>query len=234
MAFALSGARAERAEGESKGTRMTTDARDERRSVEPMKAPASRRWNHNIHYHRLILDAVPRGARSALDVGCGDGLLAAELAGVVPEVTGIDADAAVLDAARLESAEVSWVRGDVMTYEFGGRFDMVASVAMLHHLPDLDAALARLADLTAPGGVLAVVGIARASRPRDAARHLLGAVQHRWLSWRRGVWEHTAPTVWPPPHDYATVQRAAARVLPGAQWRQLLMWRYALIWRKPA
>ena len=40
-------------------------------------------WNHNIHYHRLILDAVPPGARRALDVGCGEGTLARQLRAVV-------------------------------------------------------------------------------------------------------------------------------------------------------
>ncbi|MDQ6782291.1 MAG: methionine biosynthesis protein MetW [Actinomycetota bacterium] len=39
----------------------------------------SERWNHNIHYHRLILDSVPAGARDALDVGCGEGMLARRL-----------------------------------------------------------------------------------------------------------------------------------------------------------
>ncbi|CAM5436502.1 hypothetical protein [Streptomyces canus] len=29
-------------------------------------------WNHNVHYHRLVLDAVPDDCREALDVGCGD------------------------------------------------------------------------------------------------------------------------------------------------------------------
>lgn len=198
-----------------------------------MEVSTERRWNHNIHYHHLILDAVPADARSALDVGCGDGLLAAELRGVVPDVTGIDMDKAVLDSARAESAAVSWVHGEAMTYQFGRRFDVVTSVATLHHISDLEAALSRLADLTEPGGVLAVVGIARSSRPKDVALHLAGMVQHRWLARRWGVWEHTAPTVWPPPHNYATVCRTAARVLPGVQWKQLPMWRYALIWHKP-
>lgn len=197
-------------------------------------ADAAGRWNHNIHYHRLILDAVPADASSALDVGCGNGLLARELRQQVPDVTGIDLDEGVLETARQLGDEITWVHGDAMTYEFGRLFDVVASVAALHHLPDVGAALSRLAELTAPGGVLAVVGVARTSRPRDVLFHAAGSVQHRWLSRRHGFWEHTAPTVWPPPHDYVTVRRAAERVLPGVRWQQLLLWRYALIWRKPA
>lgn len=190
------------------------------------------RWNHNIHYHRLILDAVPAGARSALDVGCGNGLLSVELLNSVPEVTGIDLDEGVLEDARRLSNEITWLQGDAMSYEFDQSFDMVVSVATLHHMPDLGSALSRLADLTAPGGVLAVVGVARASRPRDMMLGLAGTVQHRWLARKYGFWEHSAPTVWPPPHDFATVRRTAERVLPGVRWKQLLLWRYALIWRK--
>lgn len=122
------------------------------------------RWNTNIHYHRRILDAVPSGARTALDVGTGNGLLAAELRAHGADATGIDSDAAVLDSARREDGGVTWVRGDVMTYPFPlASFDVVASVAAIHHLPGLDRALARLAALTAPGGVVAVVGLARSA-----------------------------------------------------------------------
>lgn len=194
-------------------------------------APA--RWNHNIHYHRLILDSVPPAARSALDVGCGNGLLTMDLRRRVPDVTGIDADETVLDDARRRSGDVTWIHGDAMTHEFSRRFDVVASVAVLHHLPDLEAALSRLADLTAPSGVLSVVGVARSSRPKDFLLSLAGAVQHRAMVLRHGFWEHTAPTLWPPPHDFATVRRTARRTLPGVRWRQLMLWRYALIWHKP-
>ncbi len=200
-----------------------------------MSAGAHRRWNHNIHYHRIVLDAVPAGARTALDVGTGDGLLAAALHTLVPGVTGIDSDAGVLAAARCVDPAVRWVHGDVLDHPFAlGAFDVVASVATVHHLPDLAGALRRLADLTAPGGVVAVVGLARASRPRDVLVHLVGAVQHAHHRRRRGFWQHSAPTVWPPPHTYAEVHRIARAVLPGARWRQLPMFRYAVVWRKPA
>lgn len=33
-------------------------------------ASSSDRWNHNIRYHRVILDSVPPDCRRALDIGC--------------------------------------------------------------------------------------------------------------------------------------------------------------------
>lgn len=192
------------------------------------------RWNPNIHYHRVVLDAVPPGARTALDVGTGNGLLAADLLERLPDVTAIDVDERVLASARAEAPGVRWVVGDVLTHPFSaGSFDVVASVATLHHLPDLDAALRRMARLTAPGGALVVVGLARNSAAADLAYDIAGAVQHRWLSARRPVWEHSAPTVWPPPHTYQEVRRTAQAVLPGVTWRRLAMWRYSLTWQKP-
>lgn len=192
------------------------------------------RWNHNVHYHRRILDAVPADARTALDVGTGNGLLAAELHNSIPDVTGLDPDAAVLASARREDEGVTWVQGDVMTHPFApGAFDVVASVATLHHLPDLDQALARLAELTAPGGVVAVVGLARSSRPLDLLYDAAGLLQHRRYERRYGLWEHSAPVVWPPPQSYVDVRRSAARVLPGADWSRLALWRYSIVWTKP-
>ncbi|MBY6413344.1 class I SAM-dependent methyltransferase [Rhodococcus sp. BP-252] len=193
-----------------------------------------RRWNHNIHYHRRVLDAVPQGARTALDVGTGDGLLAAELSNVIPAVTAIDLDHTVLERARTEEPRVKWVHGDVMTFPFAETtFDVVASIATVHHLPDTNQALQRLAELTSPGGVLIVVGVAKSSRPTDLLHSILGLAQHHFYSRRYGVWEHTAPTVWPPRHTYTQVRSTAKTILPGMIWTQLPLWRYALTWTKP-
>ena len=57
-------------------------------------------WNINIHYDALLDYKVPAGARRVLDVGCGDGFLAARLARRIPDVTAVELDAPVLQRAR--------------------------------------------------------------------------------------------------------------------------------------
>lgn len=189
------------------------------------------RWNHNIHYHRLVLDAVPAGAASALDVGTGDGLLARDLHQVVPAVTALDVDAEMIRAARQDPSGIDFRVGDVMTSDFPEPFDVVASVATVHHLGDPDHWLRRLADLTAPGGTLVVIGLARSTTPGDAVMDLFGAVAHQWRSRRDGFWQHNATTR-EPLHSYTEVRRAAAEMLPGMRWRRLPLFRYALVWTK--
>lgn len=188
-------------------------------------------WNHNIHLHGVVTAAVPHGATSALDVGTGDGLLARELRDAVPDVTAVDVDGEVLARAAMDRPDIAWVPGDIMRLDLGRSFDVVASVATIHHLPDLTAGLSRLRDLTAPGGALVVIGLARPSSLGDHLLGVIGALQHRWYVRRRTLWEHSAPTVWPPPHTYREVRVCAAEVLPGMIWRRHPMWRYSVVWR---
>ena len=74
-------------------------------------------WNANIHYDGRLDACVPASATSVLDVGCGDGFLAARLARRVPLVVAIDADAPVLDRAqaRFAAARVTWCHGFTRT-----------------------------------------------------------------------------------------------------------------------
>ncbi|WP_219844929.1 trans-aconitate 2-methyltransferase [Microbacterium sp. MYb64] len=197
-----------------------------------MSRDRKRLWNHNLHFHRLVTDAIPAGATSALDVGTGDGALAGELRAVMSDVTGIDLDQGVLTRAQAEHPGVAWVHGDVMVHDFGRTFDVVASIATLHHFDDTRAALRRLGALTSPGGVLVVVGLARSTTWGDHAHDALGIVQHQWYSRTRTYWEHSAPTVWPPPHSYSEVRESAAQELPGVRWKRLALWRYALTWQR--
>ncbi|RFU42642.1 class I SAM-dependent methyltransferase [Actinomadura logoneensis] len=198
------------------------------------------RWNHNIHYHRRILGAVPEGARTALDVGCGEGMLARALRRTVPAVTGIDLDEPSLEQARAYGDDIDYVRGDFLDHRFlrdhgveDASFDVVASVATLHHM-DATAGLVRMRELVRPGGVLAVVGLARDELPRDlprvAAATAAGAV-YRVL---KGHWEHPSPMVWPPPVTYREMAELAAGLLPGAEFRRHLLWRYSIVWRRPS
>ena len=73
-------------------------------------------WNHNVYYQPLILGAVPPGCGSALDVGCGDGLLACRLAERCRDVTGVDRDHTMIALARERaSAIMAWSRSTPVT-----------------------------------------------------------------------------------------------------------------------
>lgn len=194
------------------------------------------RWNHNTHYYDLVLEAAPSAARTAVDIGTGDGLLAIQLAAKIPEVTGIDSDADIIDLARSStSSHIDWITGDALTSTLPeAHYDLVAAVATVHHFPDLADGLQRLADLAAPGGVLVVIGCARSSTLSDYVFDSVGAVQHQVLSRTRGFWQHNAPVQLQFPHTYAEVKQIAAAVLPGMVWRRLPLWRYAITWHKSA
>jgi 2-polyprenyl-3-methyl-5-hydroxy-6-metoxy-1,4-benzoquinol methylase len=194
-----------------------------------------RRWNHNIHYYPLVLAAVPPGCQRVLDVGCGEGMLARQLACRVPHVVGIDQDSASIELARWQGAggRVEFVCGDFFTHPFPlASFGLVTCVAALHHM-DAAAALARMGQLLVPGGSLVVVGLARSRLPDlpwDVAA-VLANLGHRAV---RGYWEHPSPTMWPPTHTYRQIRALAGETLPGVRFRRHLLWRYSLVWAKPA
>ena len=193
-------------------------------------------WNHNIHYHRLVLAAVPRGCQRVLDVGCGEGMLARQLGSLVPHVVGIDQDAASIGLARRQdpSGVIDFICGDFLAHPFApASFGMITSVAALHHM-DARAALARMSQLLAPGGTLAIVGLARPRLPIDLPWEAAAVITNLGYRLTKTYWEHPSPTVWPPPHTYTEMQALARQALPGADYRRHVLWRYSLIWAKPA
>jgi 2-polyprenyl-3-methyl-5-hydroxy-6-metoxy-1,4-benzoquinol methylase len=192
-------------------------------------------WNINIQYDGKLDKCVPSDAASVLDVGCGDGFLAARLSERIPHVVAVDIDKPVLERAaqRFPTAVVAWRHGDIlaMTDELGD-FDAVVSNAALHHLPDTREALRRLRRLVRPGGTLAVVTFAR-----PGLRHLpwaLATLVIRGIAIRlRGKWEHSAPTVWPPPFTVAQLRGHVSAELPGARVSLLLLGRVLIHWSAP-
>lgn len=193
-------------------------------------------WNVNIHYDARLADCVPVSATDVLDVGCGDGFLAARLARRVPHVVAIDIDAPVLGRARARfpDAPVTWCHGDILTHPLRAEsFDAVLANAMFHHLPDTRAAMHRLSQLVRPGGMLAVVGFPRAEW-RDLPWAITSTILRGVTIQVRGKWQHTAPQVWPPRDSIREVRQAAREILPGSAVRLLLLGRYVLTWTRPA
>ncbi|WP_116204674.1 class I SAM-dependent methyltransferase [Amycolatopsis circi] len=188
-------------------------------------------WNSNVARHPDILRAVPAGCSSALDVGCGDGLLVRKLASAVPSATGIDKSPEMVAQARSFSDD-TFVEGDFLSADLG-TYDFICSVATIHHL-DFELTLARMRDLLRPGGVLVVVGLARDASVRDWATTIAAAPIVRTVKvLRRSRGPEGMPTM-KPQMSYREVRTAAQRLLPGARYRRHLLRRYSLTWQKPS
>ncbi|MEJ7741663.1 MAG: methyltransferase domain-containing protein [Nocardioidaceae bacterium] len=174
-------------------------------------------------------------AGSVLDVGCGDGFLAARLSRRVPQVVALDIDRPVLDRARARfpNAPVTWQHGDVLTdVVTPPMFDAVVSNATLHHLLDTRTGLRHLGSLVRPGGTVAIVTFAR-TEWRDIAWASAAFLIRGLANRLRGKCEHSAPTAWPPatPSDsYAATPDCAA----GARVSRLLLGRVLIRWQVPA
>ncbi|QMW24027.1 class I SAM-dependent methyltransferase [Sandaracinobacteroides saxicola] len=93
---------------------------------------------------------APRPGERILDLGCGDGVLTAQLVEAGAEVLGLDPDPSMLAAARALGLTVH--QGDGQALAFEAEFDAVFSNAALHWMPDHDAVLAGVFAALKPGG----------------------------------------------------------------------------------
>ena len=117
--------------------------------------------------------------KELLDVGCGDGAWAFELARQGATVTALDADPSMIAAARLraqnEVSGVQLVEGNVGNLPFDdATFDIVVAVTVLCFVHDAEHAMTEIARVLKPGGQL-VIG--------ELGRWSLWAAQRRMRGW---------------------------------------------------
>lgn len=205
-------------------------------------------WDHNAYYHRLLLRHLPRHCGRVLDVGCGAGALAAELAARAEHVDALDRSPAMLEQAkRIAPANVTCVLADVLQEPLPeSAYDAILSMSALHHVP-LGDVLPRLAGALRPGGVLVVAALPRRDLQREWPAELTAMAGHRLLGLAfavlrasgRGGWyaiqpsHEIMPIVLTPSLTTRQVREQASALLPGARVRRLVFWRYFLLWRKP-
>jgi len=108
------------------------------------------------HWQCDECNRTPLEGKSALDVGCGAGLLAEPLARLGATVTGIDATPDVIAVAREHSAAmgltIDYRVGDVQ--ELQGQFDLITCMEVIEHVADPAAFVRALAKRLSRNGLL--------------------------------------------------------------------------------
>src|SRR5207244_2925736 len=141
-------------------------------------------WAHRWTGAAVLAEAVPRGAHSAVEVGCGLGLPGLAAARRGARVTFVDRVAAPLAFVRASAAanglaDVPCVVADFTTPAVAGRFDLVLAAEVLYYRTAFDAVADAIARLLAPGG-RALVADAR----RIDTRGFYSALDAAGLAWR--------------------------------------------------
>lgn len=131
------------------------------------------------------LDYAGAAGLDVLDVGCGQGIDLCEYARVGANATGVDLTPRHVQLARKHLVELGLEarveEADAERLPFAdASFDRVSSNGVLHHTPDLAAALSEIRRVLRPGGVATVIVY-----NRDSFHYWLHQVVYRGLM--RGV-----------------------------------------------
>lgn len=119
-----------------------------------------------LGYIRQAIDAhwggdsagfAPLAGKTAVDVGCGAGLLVEPLARLGARMTGIDAAPENIGAARAHAAatglDIDYVAGGIEDLP-GRTFDLITSMEVIEHVTDPAGFVAALAGALAEGGLM--------------------------------------------------------------------------------
>lgn len=99
--------------------------------------------------YEFIRQHLPKAAGSVLEIGCGQGDLAARLSGQRLEVTALDSDAECVAAAKAKGVDARCAEWPA---QLSGTFDAVLFTRSLHHIAPLDEAVEAAVAALRPGG----------------------------------------------------------------------------------
>lgn len=132
-----------------------------------------------------LIELLPAPPRRLLDVGCGEGRIGRSLSEHGYTVVGVDADTAMVELAQ-EHHQAIVVAGAADLPFAAGEFDTAFTVHVLMEVDELEAALAEIARVLVPGGVLVAVIEHPFASGRKVARYS-GQERYGWDVTHEGV-----------------------------------------------
>ena len=202
--------------------------------------------NSNNHYHNFLLQHIPLNCLESLDIGCGTGAFSRLLAARSKRVLAIDLSPNMIGVAKARSQKFSNIEfqvADVLKMDLpSDHFDSIVSIATLHHLP-MEETLLKIKRALKTDGTLIILDLFKVeglsdlvssalAMPVSMGLRLVRSGRLREPREVRKAWAEHGRT-----DSYLTmsqVRRIYRDMLPGAEVRKHLLWRYSIIWKKTA
>jgi trans-aconitate methyltransferase len=102
---------------------------------------------------KVLVDLLaPKAGERILDLGCGTGVLTAEIAGRGAEILGIDRSEEMVGQAKSKFPTLKFEVVDATQLKFEAEFDAVFSNAVLHWIPEAEKVIRGVSRALKPGG----------------------------------------------------------------------------------
>ena len=142
------------------------------------------KWDHNQQYQHYLLKYIPKNCNAILDVGCGTGELTKKLVLYSKEVIGIDVSENMIDEAkkRNNDEKITYLKTSVETYfgETDKTFDIIISIAALHHMDEEKILQMMKSKLTKNGEIL-ILDLVKSKTMIDWLLSILAALLNPWI-----------------------------------------------------
>ncbi|MBE9097422.1 class I SAM-dependent methyltransferase [Tychonema sp. LEGE 07203] len=116
---------------------------------------------------------------TALDIGCGSGILAGELAKYYDRVVAIDLSPKMLDIARQKrsSPNIEYIQMDASHLKVDRQFDLIVSDSTFHHLKHLPSTLQSIKKILNPRGKVVFLDHVSEVETPATISYILGAAR---------------------------------------------------------
>ena len=192
-----------------------------------------------------MLSQIPKHSQTILDLGCGVGKFSRLLAEKSDRVIALDLSPKSIEIAKQKSARfnnINYRVADISQWQFPTEyFDVITSIATLHHLP-LNELLPKLKTALKPEGTLLILDLLEQQNIWDTLNDCIAVPLNWWFIKTRNkhiefnhiaaeaMREHLRTDKY---LTYSQVKEIYTSFLKTPKVRRHLFWRYSVVWQKP-
>ncbi|MDR2392834.1 MAG: class I SAM-dependent methyltransferase [Treponema sp.] len=203
-------------------------------------------WDHNQQYQKYLLQNIPQHCKCILDVGCGTGELTEKLSRYAHEIIAIDVSNNMVQEAQKRNAheKVTYINIAAEKYleETDKRFDVIISVAALHHMNEERILEAMKAKLTKKGKIV-ILDLVKNETVVEYVLSILATVVNpiiRFIMRGRIGIPKEEREAWAGHFQYDTyltikeVKKIVTRALGKGKIKRHFFWRYSIVYNQGA